>query len=847
MSQPGSSGPAPPPLQLSPEAAGSIRTEISRAGGREVSFLVEVGEDRILRGPRAVSRGNRTAVLVAAKGAPVGSLVLHNHPSGELEPSEADLAVAGELYQRGLGTAIVDNQVTCLYVVVEPPPPRTVEPLDLDEMDEFLGPGGNLARKHPGFEDRPGQRAMARVVAARYNEGGVALVEAGTGTGKSVAYLLPAALWALRNQERTVVSTNTINLQEQLTGKDLPLVREMLGDDLRWALVKGRGNYVSIRRAELAAHSAPTLFEEDRTDEIQAMLDWIDTTEDGSLADLASPPSDEVWEEVQSDPDICLRARCPHFQRCFFQRARRDAASAHVLVVNHHLLFTDLSVRRATDNFTQAAVLPPFRHLVLDEAHNAEEAATSHLGVRVTHRGLSRLLSRLERRGRGVLADIRTRLEREPDLGTAEELLTRVGERVRPALEDARSRIEPLMSRLEGVFADESGDTVRLGGQEGPDLLRDPGLREGLDSLRFALRTLARETGELRARLQGDEAWAEILEGRLLDLYSIQGRLLTTESGLQQVLDPGEEAATLVRWLEMTRPRSGRGRNVALAAAPIEVGPILREDLFFRLDGTVLTSATLTTRSGFEYLRSRLGLDHGDRLEEEGVSVLEEVVASPFDFTTQSLLAIPTDLSGPLEGGKRFSKETAQVVRDLASITGGGLFVLFTSHRALRDVAQILQGPDSSLPGPVFVQGDAPRARLLHRFVEAGHGILLGTASFWEGVDVPGDPLRGLVLQKLPFQVPTEPITAARMESIAAQGGDPFWLYTLPEAALRLKQGFGRLIRTKEDRGAVLILDDRILSRRYGGYLRQSLPPAPLAKGLWPDLMRALDAFYGGV
>ncbi|MFC1660882.1 helicase C-terminal domain-containing protein, partial [Gemmatimonadota bacterium] len=830
----------------SPQAAEFIRAEISRAGGKEVSFLVAVGEGRVLEAPRAVSRGNRSAVLVAAKGAPIGSVVLHNHPSGNLEPSEADLAVAAELYQRGLGTAIVDNMVSGLYVVVEPPPPRTVEPLDLDELEAMLGPGGNLARSLPAFEDRPGQRAMARLVAERYNSGGVALVEAGTGTGKSMAYLLPAALWALRNEERTVVSTNTINLQEQLTGKDLPLLRDVLGENLRWALVKGRGNYISIRRAHLAALSAPSLFEEDRAGEIQSLLDWIDTTVDGSLSDLSSPPSEEVWEEVRSEPDICLRARCPHFQACFFQRARRDAASAQILVVNHHLLFTDLSVRRATDNFTQAAVLPPYRHLILDEAHHVEEAATSHLGVGVTRRGLFRLLARLERRGRGVLADVMSHLEGNPALGSAPELLDRIRDRVRPALEEARSRVEPLLSLLEEAFAGE-GDTFRIGGQGGPEPLGNVAVREGLDSLLLALRKLAREVGELRARIEGDEGWTETLEGRLLDLRSVQNRLLSTESGIRRVLDPGDEASGLVRWLELRKARQGRGRNLTLAAAPIEVGPILREDLFLRQDGTILTSATLTTRAGFEYLRSRLGLDDPGLLEEEGLSVEEEVVASPFDFAIQSLLAIPTDLSGPSEGGGRFSEETAQVVRDLASITGGGLFVLFTSHRSLREVAGLLEAQAAGLPGPIFVQGDAPRAKLLHRFVEAGHGILLGTASFWEGVDVPGDPLRGLVLQKLPFQVPTEPITAARMESIVAQGGDPFWRFTLPHAALRLKQGFGRLIRTQEDRGAVLILDDRILSRRYGSYLRQSLPPAPLAKGLWPDLLRVLEEFYGEV
>jgi len=773
--------------------------------------------------------------------------MLHNHPSGELEPSDADLSVAATLFEEGLGSVIIDNEARSLYVVLEPPEPRVVEALELEEVERFLSPDGPLAAALPAFEDRPGQREMARLVARRYNGGGVGLVEAGTGTGKSMAYLLPAALWALRNGERTVISTNTINLQEQLVDKDLPLLQKALGEPLSWALVKGRGNYVSIRRARLAAASAPSLFQQDRGGEIQALMDWIENTADGSLSDLSVPPSEEVWEEVQSDADICLRARCPHFQVCFFQKARREAAAAKLLVVNHHLLFTDLAVRRASNNFRQAAVLPPYRHLILDEGHNAEEAATDHLGVEVTRRGLYRLLSRLERRGKGVLADLKGQLSAEPDRGSAGEMMTRLEDRVIPALNEAREALEPLLGSLGNAFPDPSGDAFRLGGKEGIEPREGAVVREALASFLLSFRRLAREVGELRVRLYGDEAWVEALEGRVLDLQSIQNRLESSAQGIQRVIDPGDEASGLVRWLQQKGRPLGGSRNLALAAAPIEVGPILREDLFGRLDSTVLTSATLTTRTGFEYLRSRLGLAPGALEEAEGGLTVEEgVVPSPFDFQEQSLLAVPTDLAGPQQAGDVFQEDTARVALELARTTGGGLFVLFTSYRALIRVGELLREREGYLPGPLFVQGEAPRERLLRQFVEAGDGILLGTSSFWEGVDVPGDPLRGLIIQKLPFQVPTEPIVAARMEVIEASGGDPFWRYTLPEAALRLKQGFGRLIRTQADRGAVLILDGRILTRRYGPYLRQSLPPAPLAKGPWRELRRALDRFYEG-
>jgi ATP-dependent DNA helicase DinG len=826
-------------LTLDGDAARRIREEIERAGGREVCFLADVDERRRVHDPRAVSRGNFEAVLVAARDASEGGVMLHNHPSGVLEPSDADMRVASQLYERGLGTAIVDNAASRLYVVVEPPEPRERVPLDPNALDALLGPTGPLAALHEGYEDRPGQRDMMRAVARRFNEGGVTVVEAGTGTGKSLAYLLPAARWAQDNHERTVLSTNTINLQEQLALKDLPLVRRLLDGDVRWALVKGRGNYVSIRRALLAADTQTAIFEDDRSAEVDQLLAWIRSTEDGSLSDLGFQPSEELWEEVRSDPDVCLRARCPHFQQCFFQRARRQAASAELLVVNHHLLFTDLAVRRATDNYTQSAVLPAYKRLILDEAHNVEDAATQHLGVEVTRRGLYRALSRLDRRGRGILTALHDALA-EADEGSA--LRERIENRVRPALSRARAVIEGFVDTLEGfVGPDES--TARLG----PTGIGEPAdreeVRERLAAVVATLGTLERELAQLRERIELDDALVERLEGRLLDLRSVQRRLGAMAAGVQLVLAPGEQASAYVRWLA-SRGR-GRRANLAMAAAPIDLGPVLRDSLFTKVATTVLTSATLATRQRFDFLRDRLGLaPEALAWLAEPLAVEERMVPSPFDYATQTVLAVPTDLPPAEVGGEAFQEATARVAADVAGMSDGGLFVLFTSHAALRRVAELLRRAGVEARWPLFVHGEDDRHRLLHGFIRAERGILLGTASFWEGVDVPGDPLRALILQKLPFRVPNEPITAARMEAIERAGGSAFHQFMLPHAALRLKQGFGRLVRSRSDRGAVLVLDDRLVSRRYGRYLRASLPDAPLVRGPWGDVRLRLAAFY---
>ncbi|MCH7533291.1 MAG: DEAD/DEAH box helicase [Gemmatimonadetes bacterium] len=830
----------PTPLTLSGESSARLKAEIERAGGREVCFLARVDEDRVVREPRAVARGNFAAVLVAARDADEGGVMLHNHPSGVLEPSDADMRVAAQLYEEGLGTAIIDNGAEQLYVVVEPPQPRVRVPLKIEELDALLAPDGALAERFDGYEDRPGQRDMLRTVVDRFNEGGVAIVEAGTGTGKSLAYLLPAARWAQENGERTVISTNTINLQEQLAGKDLPLVQSLIGE-VRWALVKGRGNYVSIRRALLAAEAQTSLFDDDRSDEMRALLEWISTTDDGSLSDLPFTPEPETWEEVRSDPDICLRSRCPHFQQCFYQRSRRRAASAELLVVNHHLLFTDLAVRNATLNFTQSAVLPAYNRVILDEAHNIEDAATSHLGVEVTRRSLYRMFSRLDRRGKGILTALHGALSGSSN---SQELRERLENRVRPAMSRARAEVEGFVETIES-FIPPGGGSVRLG----PSGIGEPAerddVRERLAGTLASMGALEREVAELRARIELDEEISDALEGRVLDLRSVERRLAASMHGLRLVLAPGEEADTYVRWLEAR----GRGKraNVVMAAAPIDLGGLLLDALFTKAETTILTSATLSTRKSFDFLRARLGLDaqHLDGTDNPP-EVVERILVSPFDFKSQTVLCVPTDLPGAEGGAKAFQVATADVTLELAEMSDGGLFVLFTSHAALRQVAELLREHGSAERWPLFVQGEDDRHRLLRRFAEHGRGILLGTTSFWEGVDVPGDPLRGLIIQKLPFRVPTEPITAARMEAVERAGGDPFQQYMLPHAALRLKQGFGRLIRSRADRGAVLLLDDRIVVKRYGRYLRDSLPDAPFVKGPWSDVRRRLEAFYEG-
>jgi ATP-dependent DNA helicase DinG len=384
-----------------------LRQEIEAAGGREVSFVAEVDEDGNIAAVRPVARGTVDAVLALPGVASRGEMLIHNHPGGNLEPSQADLTVAASLHDAGIGFGIIDNEAVALFVVVEVPEAPSYEAIDSPGVADLLGPGGTVAEALGQFEDRPSQRDMASYVADTYNDGGISLLEAGTGVGKSFAYLVPALEWARVNNERTVVSTNTINLQEQLVGKDLPVLASAFNDWPRpptFALLKGWRNYLCHLRLELARSGQGSLIEQDRAGELNELAAWAERTGDGSLGDLPHEPSSEVWDEVSAEADLCTRLKCPYYHdRCFVFNARRRAADADVVVVNHHLLASDIAVRSNTENWQDAAVLPPYKRLVLDEAHHLEDTAAHHLGAQVSWHGVVRLLGRLERNGKGLI------------------------------------------------------------------------------------------------------------------------------------------------------------------------------------------------------------------------------------------------------------------------------------------------------------------------------------------------------------------------------------------------------------------------------------------------------------
>lgn len=839
----------PPDFRIATAAATAMRVSIRLAGGREVCFVCAVDTDGQLISARTVARGTSGQVLALPGNAQRGEMLVHNHPSGWLEPSDADMHIAARLHDDGVGFAIVDNDVTDLYVVTEVPRVALKVVVPASSIERDFGPDGPLAKGFASYESRDGQRDMAMTIARTYADGGVALLEAGTGVGKSMAYLVPALRWAAANKERTVVSTNTITLQEQLFGKDLPLLADLLSDQpVRFALLKGWRNYLCLSRLAQAEAGSASLFEAPQREELATLSAWAKVTRDGSLSDLTTPPRPDVWDEVAAEGDLCSRLKCPHFDPCFVFKARRQAATADVVVVNHSLLLADIAVRRASNSWAEAAVLPAYSHLVVDEGHHLEDAAANHLGSSVSNRAVSKLLNRLERRGgreaKGLLPTLETRLMARGDLLSVASLdLLRA--RLRPALEYARGDSAQMFDIIALWLHDTKQATVRLT----PELQRDAvwtnGLQEALRNLMTGLESIGENLRLIRERLETENERDEGLLSLLMELRGVGSRVSAHVHALRATLDPQDGAPGYVRWAEL-RGRmdtfNARGTitapTVLLYSVPLDLAPILRDDLFGRLSSTVVTSATLTADAKFNFLLGRLGLDESETNVETGF------FPSPFDYAENALLIVPNDTPAPNVDPVGHQRAVVSHVLDVAEASDGGLFVLATSHRDVKALSAALRPQAMANGWPLLVHGEDGRDALLRRFRQSGRAILIGTATFWEGVDVPGHALRGLIINKLPFRVPTEPMVAAQCDAIGQRGGDPFMEFMLPHATLRLKQGVGRLIRTATDRGVIVLDDVRVVTKRYGRDLLDALPPARRVLGPWAAAESQIVDFY---
>jgi ATP-dependent DNA helicase DinG len=826
---------------IDPAVISYMRDAIAEAGGNEVFFLCACGDDRRVTRAQVIARGDDESVPALTQDAAVGDVVAHNHPSGLLSPSKPDIEIASTLGSRGVGFFIVNNQLTEIYAVVEPFTKEVIKPIEEAEVEAALSGGGALSKTLERYEVRPGQIQMAHEVVRAFNEDKVAAFEGGTGVGKSMAYLVPSLHWVLKNRERVVISTNTINLQEQLIGKDVPLLGRALSGQFKAVLVKGRGNYLCLRKLDLALSEGDFMLEDQEKEGLAAIAAWAGNTKEGSRSDLNFMPDDGLWEKISSESDTCMRLKCKHFAHCFFFRARREAASADLLVVNHHILLADIALRSATGGGSEMAILPGYSRLVIDEGHNLEDGATSYFGSRVSRLGMLKMLGRLHHR-------------KERDRGTLPLIVSRLRGKGAPSEKAEAWRLlidGKLLSEKESVAArvGEAFDALYLflldGKAEGEapelklritDLVRGSkrwaGVEDAFGRLGVELARLVRSLNSLHKELV-DDGFGDRLADPLVELKSMSERLEGVGAELDMLLKGGGDG--LVRWVEA--PARKAGRVIALCGSPLNVAREIKERIYDRLKTVVITSATLTVKKRFDFIARRIGLD----LLGEG-RLVTGVFPSPFDYARQVVIGIPRDIPEPTDGG--FPRVLTELVRESLEVSRGHAFVLFTSFKMLDKVYRELELDMASMGIKGLKHGAAPRHKLLEDFRKFPSAALFGTDSFWEGVDVEGDSLSNVIITKLPFSVPDDPVIEARQEEIAAMGGNPFMEYTVPQAVIKFRQGFGRLIRSKRDRGCIMVFDKRIIDKNYGREFIDSLPGCRVVTGNRETIFERVLEFF---
>jgi DNA polymerase-3 subunit epsilon/ATP-dependent DNA helicase DinG len=688
--------------------------------------------------------------------------------------------------------------------------PKThTDPLDVDALAHLLEPEGLFARRFPGYEFRAPQIEMLRAVARAFNEGATLLVEAGTGTGKSLAYLLPAIYWAAQNNHRVVISTNTINLQDQLFTKDIPDVRQVVPIEFRAALLKGRSNYLCRRRFEQMRQSRTLTVDQARV--LAKVLAWLPSTTTGDNAELMliGQAENAVWAQLASDPDHCAAEQCERREqgRCFFYHAREQAERAHILIVNHALLLSDL--------VTENHVLPEFKYLIVDEAHHLEESATKAFAFEASRSSLDAMLRALahERGGLlGMLAGATRNSEAPANIKRdTQRILDDVAqdvERATRGVYDFYNALENFVSRQESnPNENESGydRQIRLT----PARRAQPdwnGVELAWDEFGRSLVQVRDGLGRIYATWEDLGDWGVPSYFELAaELAGAMRRVEETRAQLEAIISKPRPNG--IYWVTLTK----NNNDVVLHSALLYVGDLLQKQLFADKNATILTSATLCVDKSFAHIKARLGIgDWADEL----------AVGSPFDFARAALLCVPTDMPEPGQPG--YQKTVESFLVELLRATQGRALVLFTSISQLNATYRAITRPLEEDEIIVLAQNlDGSRRQVLETFKTQARTALLGTRSFWEGVDVVGEALSCLVITRLPFSVPSDPIFAARSETF----DDPFNQYAVPEAVLRFRQGFGRLIRSKTDRGVVVLLDRRILSKSYGRVFLESLPP----------------------
>ena len=808
--------------RFSEESLQTIKKYLEEHNNKSMIFKATFDEDEKIQKPFFLSLYKKKSFEETLTKVGKNEVVIRTTKPNQLYPSDMELELSEELYtRRNIAYCLLSSDLDDFYFV------QDIDRIFLEEIDieNYFAKDGILAKEIKGFEYRQEQEEMAQYIQDAINEDRKIIVEAGTGTGKTLAYLIPSIKWAVTNKKKVIIATNTINLQEQLLLKDIPLAKSIIKDEFSYVLVKGRNNYVCKRLFnELVLGKSIDIetFSMEAREQIEYILKWGNKTKTGDKAELPFEVYPDVWELVQSTTELCLGKKCPYRKECFYMKTRMEKMEADILISNHHVFFADLNVRAETDFDSEYLILPRYDMVIFDEAHNIESVARSYFSVEVSKISFTRLLNRIYQR--------KNKRKKE------KSALIRVEDTVdEKNLEDSEQYIYLLNTLKEEIsilqnIGDEYFDEIRKiyeTNTEAP-------IKKSLNNFEM---TKSRFLENLREK-------KDIFQSKLADFLNL---MMSFNNVIDEEKDKNPEVINFnnhlkmfkayidsfkfinsfeddnyIYWLDINSKRT----NVILTATPLNIAQKLSTVLFDNLDRLVFASATIVVNGNFDYFKKSLGLDEED--------CIEAIIKSPFDYDEQMSVYIPSDIQDS-ENINAFVSDASKFILNILLKTNGKAFILFTSYTMLNQIYYSISKKLKDKGFEVFLHGDKPRSQIIKEFKEAENPILFGTTSFWEGVDVQGENLSNVIIIKLPFLVPTDPVVSAISKKIEEDGGNSFMDFQLPEAIIKFKQGVGRLIRKKTDSGNIFILDNRILKKRYGSLFINALPSQKNIKILEKD------------
>ena len=808
--------------RFSEESLQTIKKYLEEHNNKSMIFKATFDEDEKIQKPFFLSLYKKKSFEETLTKVGKNEVVIRTTKPNQLYPSDMELELSEELYtRRNIAYCLLSSDLDDFYFV------QDIDRIFLEDIDikNYFSKDGILAKEIKGFEYRQEQEEMAQYIQDAINEDRKIIVEAGTGTGKTLAYLIPSIKWAVTNKRKVIIATNTINLQEQLLLKDIPLAKSIIKDEFSYVLVKGRNNYVCKRLFnELVLGKSIDIetFSMEAREQIEYILKWGNKTKTGDKAELPFEVYPDVWELVQSTTELCLGKKCPYRKECFYMKTRMEKMEADILISNHHVFFADLNVRAETDFDSEYLILPRYDMVIFDEAHNVESVARSYFSVEVSKISFTRLLNRIYQK--------KNKKKKE------KSALIRVEDTVdEKNLEDSEQYIYLLNTLKEEIsilqnIGDEYFDEIRKiyeTNTEAP-------IKKSLNNFEM---TKSRFLENLREK-------KDIFQGKLADFLNLMMSFNNVIDGekdknpevinfnnhlkmFKAYIDSFKfinsfEDDNYIYWLDINSKRT----NVILTATPLNIAQKLSTVLFDNLDRLVFASATIVVNGNFNYFKKSLGLDEED--------CIEAIIKSPFDYDEQMSVYIPSDIQDS-ENINAFVSDASRFILNILLKTNGKAFILFTSYTMLNQIYYSISKKLKDKGFEVFLHGDKPRSQIIKEFKEAENPILFGTISFWEGVDVQGENLSNVIITKLPFLVPTDPVVSAISKKIEEDGGNSFMDFQLPEAIIKFKQGVGRLIRKKTDSGNIFILDNRILKKRYGSLFINALPSQKNIKILEKD------------